>query len=109
MFLAWLNANKKYQEAKTLMYNRFPLKFVWKEDKHEWAPRQRDMSTGRVHFAPPGSGEHFYLRTLLNYVKVPTSYDDIKTMYNIKCDTFKEICFARGLLDDDKEFIDAII
>jgi len=34
-FLAWMDANKKFPEARTLTYNRFPLKFVWKEDKHE--------------------------------------------------------------------------
>jgi len=108
-FLAWMDANRKYPEARTLTYNRFPSKFVWKEDKHEWSPRQRGMSIGRVYFAPPGSGERFYLRTLLNYVKGPTSYDELKTVDNIKYNTFKEACFARGLLDDDKEFIDAII
>jgi hypothetical protein len=42
-------------------------------------------------------------------VKGPTSYDDIKTINNIKYDTFKDACFALGLLDDDREFIDAII
>jgi hypothetical protein len=62
-----------------------------------------------LHYAAPGSGQLFYLRTLLNYVKGPTCYDDIKTINNIKYDTFKDACFALGLLDDDREFIDAIL
>lgn len=57
---------------------------------------------------PPGCGEIFYLRTLLNYVKGPVSYDAIKIVDDVKYDTFKEACFAMGLLDDDKEFIDAL-
>jgi len=66
------------------------------------------MSVGRIYFVPPGSGEKFYLRTLLNHVKGPMSYNEIKTVGNVKYDSFKEACFALGLLEDDKEFIDAI-
>lgn len=108
-FLAWMKANQKYSEARKLTYNQFPLKFVWKAKYHEWAPRQLGRSIGRVYFAPFGSGEKLYLRTLLNYIKGPTSYDDIKIVDNVKYNSFKEACFAMGLLDDDKEFIDATI
>jgi hypothetical protein len=107
-FLAWMEANKIYADAKDLTYGEFPLKFTWKASQHKWSPRQRGVSVGRIHFVPPGSGEKFYLRTLLNYVKGPTSYDEIKTVKDIKYDSFKEACFALGLLEDDKEFIDAI-
>ncbi|XP_024634756.1 uncharacterized protein [Medicago truncatula] len=108
-FLAWMKANEKYPEARNLTYNQFPTQFVWKEKDHEWTPRRCGFSIGRVHFAPPGSGERFYLRTLLNYIKGLTSFNDIKTVDDVKYNTFKEACFAMGLLDDDKEFIDAII
>jgi len=107
-FLAWMEANKKYPEARILTYNQFPKKFRWIDDEHRWTPRQRGFSIGRVHFPPPGAGERFYLRTLLNYVRGPTSYDDTKTVKNIKYETFKEACFAMGLLEDDKEYIYAI-
>jgi hypothetical protein len=107
-FLAWMDANKKFPEARNLTYSQFPTKFTWKENLHQWTPRQKGFSIGRVHFAPPGAGERFYLRTLLNYVKGPTSFDDLKTVDNVKYNSFKEACFARGLLDDDKEYIDAI-
>jgi len=85
------------------------MKFTWKAANCEWTPRQMGFSIGRVYFAPRGSGEKFYLRTLLNYVKGPTSFEDIKTVDNVKYFSFKDACFAKGLLDDDRELIDAII
>ncbi|XP_024636211.2 uncharacterized protein [Medicago truncatula] len=107
-FLAWFEANKKYPEAKDLTYGEFPMKFVWKASERRWSPRQRGISVGRIHFVPPGSGEKFYLRLLLNFVKGPCCYNDIYTVNGKKFNTFKEACFALGLIDDDKEFIDAI-
>lgn len=103
-----MKANHKYPEARKLTYNQFPLKFIWKAKDHKWAPRQLGLSIRRVYFVPLGSGEKLYLRTLLNYVKSLTSYDDIKIVDNVKYNSCKEACFAMGLLDDDKEFIDAI-
>jgi hypothetical protein len=107
-FLAWFEANKKYPEARDLTYGQFPLKFVWNKGDRVWNPRQRGLSIGRIHYVPPGVGEQFYLRILLNYVKGPTSYDDIKTVENVYYKTFKDACYAMGLMDDDKEYIDAI-
>jgi len=108
-FLAWFEANMRYPEARSLTYSQFPGKFVWKSDKHVWTPRKQGFAVGRIHFIPPGSGEMFYLRTLLNYIKGPTSFDDIKTVDGVKKNSFKDVCYALGLLEDDKEFIDAII
>jgi len=107
-FIAWFEVNQKYPEARDLTYGEFPLKFTWKASQRKWTPRQRGLSIGRIHFVAPGCGEKFYLRTLLNYVKGPLCYDDIYTVGGVKYNTFKEVCFALGLLDDDKEFVDAI-
>jgi len=107
--LAWFEANRRYPEARNLTYSQFPGKFFWKAKKHCWSPRKRGYSVGRIYFVPPGSGQLFYLRTLLNYVKGPTSFEEIKTVGGIVKDSFKDACYARGLLEDDKEFIDAIV
>lgn len=34
-FLAWMEANKRYLEAKLLTYSQFPLHFVWKDTEHQ--------------------------------------------------------------------------
>ncbi|GAU39655.1 hypothetical protein TSUD_18380 [Trifolium subterraneum] len=107
-FLVWMDANKKYPEARDLTYGEFPGKFVWNKQKRAWTPRKQGFSIGRLHFVPPGSGQKFYLRLLLNYVKGPRSFDEIKTVDNVRYDRFKEACFASGMMDGDKEFIHAI-
>ena len=108
-FLAWFNANKIYPDARNLTYSQFPTKFVWKVKKHMWSPRKQGYSIGRINFVLPGCGEMFYLRTLLNYVKGPTSFEDIKNVGGDVKNIFKDTCYARGLLEDDREFIDGIV
>ncbi|XP_019171191.1 PREDICTED: uncharacterized protein LOC109166756 [Ipomoea nil] len=38
----------------------------------------------------------------------PTSFSDIKVVNGVQYDSFRDACYARGLVDDDKEYIDAI-
>lgn len=103
-----MEVNRKYEEVKNLSYNQFTLKFVWKDTDREWCPR-RGFTIGRLNFFPHGTGEIYYLRMLLNYVKGPHSYAQIRTVNNIEYLTFKEASYAMGLLDDDKEYIHAIL
>ncbi|KAL7091157.1 hypothetical protein ACP275_12G088400 [Erythranthe tilingii] len=104
-FLAWMEANKIFPEARDLTYAQYPMQFVWKQPLHEWRPRKRGFSVGRIHFVPPGSGELYYLRILLNIANGPTSYEQLRTINNAIYPTFKDACYAIGLLDDDKEYI----
>ncbi|KAK1424399.1 hypothetical protein QVD17_19728 [Tagetes erecta] len=108
MFLEWMKCNKDNSEARKLSYIEFPTKFVWKQDKKEWAERQKGFSIGRIHSVPPSLGEAYYLRILLNKVKGPRSFEEIRTVNGELCSTFRDACYSYGLLNDDKEYIDAI-
>lgn len=107
-FLAWFEANKEYESARELTYTEFPTKFVWNQQARKWSPRKKGFSIGRMHFVPPGTGEIFYMRTLLNYIRGPTCYEDLRTVDTHVHLTFKDACDAMGFLEDDKEYIDAI-
>jgi hypothetical protein len=61
-----------------------------------------------MYYAHPTSGEHYYLRMLLNCVKGATSYKHLQTMDGREHDTFKDACIAMGLLADDNEWHQAL-
>ncbi|XP_016172700.1 uncharacterized protein LOC107615100 [Arachis ipaensis] len=81
MFIAWFKANATYESARQLTYNDFPTHFVWKRSIRTWEPRKSAQVIGRLFFVPPSYGDLYYLRMLLNIVRGPTSYQDVKT-YN---------------------------
>lgn len=107
-FLAWMEANGQYEEARNLTYAEFPTKFVWINKTKIWKPREKGFAIGRITYVPPTYVESYYLRVLLNIAKGPRSYDEIKTVNGMIYETFKDACYALGLCDDDKEYIQAI-
>ncbi|KAK9049910.1 hypothetical protein SSX86_031120 [Deinandra increscens subsp. villosa] len=109
MFLDWMRCNGMYPEARSLTYVQFPSKFVWKEKDRCWKPRKRGICIGRIHSVSPALGEAYFLRILLNKVKGPKSFEEIKTVNGHQHSTFKDACYALGLLDDDREYIEAIV
>ncbi|XP_025702793.1 uncharacterized protein [Arachis hypogaea] len=106
---SWFIVNKFFPFARSLTYCEFPHKFVWKDDISMWIPRKQGFSIGRLTHVPRGNGEDYYLRLLLNIQKGCTSFEDLCIDDGIAHSSFKEACYALGLLQDDNEFIDAII
>ncbi|XP_019171108.1 PREDICTED: uncharacterized protein LOC109166675 [Ipomoea nil] len=109
MFNGWFVANQKYPQLKQLSYIEMPTKFVWKKDIREWHPRKKGFAIGRIFYVPPASGELYYLRCLLNIVRGPETFEDIRTHNGVEYGTFRDACYAQGMLDDNKEYIDAIV
>ncbi|XP_057792157.1 uncharacterized protein LOC131008997 [Salvia miltiorrhiza] len=109
IFSEWMKANKIYPEGRSLTYAQYPTKFRWNEEDSVWQPRKKGYSIGRLVFIAPGSGELYYFRCLLNIVRGVTCYEEIRCVDGIQYDNFRDACFALGLLEDDKEYIDGII
>ncbi|KAF7812812.1 ATP-dependent DNA helicase PIF1 [Senna tora] len=108
-FLAWFEANKRYPKARCHTYVQLPTQFVFKPDSREWHERKSGYYIGRLYYIPPGHGELHYLRVLLTFTKCATCYEDIRTINGVVYRTFKDACYAMGLLDDDKEYIEGIV
>ncbi|GKE07201.1 hypothetical protein Tco_1399219 [Tanacetum coccineum] len=108
-FEAWMELNKTDTFAQTLLYVEIPKFYTWNQQDRIWQPRQRGQTLGRIHHVPPSWGELFYLRILLNKVRGPMEWDDLKEFNDVVYPTYKEACYARGLLEDDKEYIDGLL
>lgn len=57
---------------------------------------------GRLVYATPSEGERYYLRLLLINVRGPKSFEDLLTVNDHKCATFKESALKWGLLEHDQ-------
>lgn len=54
--------------------------------------RKQGFSIGRLYFVSPSAGELYYLRMLLNIVKGPISFKELRTVGGVDQDTFKGAC-----------------
>ncbi|XP_048621666.1 uncharacterized protein LOC125591450 [Brassica napus] len=109
MLTAYFVANQRYEEARELTYIQFAEHFVYHSDIKTWTPRKQGTAIGRLIYVHPTAGDKYYLRILLNVVKGAFGYDDLYTVGGTKFKEFRDACYARGLLDDDKEWHDAIV
>ncbi|KAF7372308.1 ATP-dependent DNA helicase [Mycena venus] len=96
------------EEARKYTYQEFPQFFTWKAASRgrppHWAIRKSGWALGRMYFVAPSGGERFYLRTLLSIVKGPRSHDDLYAYQGIRYESYRQVCLARGLLQDDGEW-----
>ena len=101
MFTTWIEANKTYGDGRNLTYDEFPMHFVYHVHKREWHPSKQGVSIRRLNFIPLGTRKLFYMRLLLNVQRGCTSYYDIRTFNVVTYESFKETCYAMGLLTND--------
>ncbi|GKC93495.1 hypothetical protein Tco_1158937, partial [Tanacetum coccineum] len=56
----------------------------------------------------PSLGKALFSQNVADVVRGPKDFDELMTVNNRLCHTFKEACFAYGLLNDDREWTKAI-
>ena len=109
MIMAWFNLNKIDVFARTLTYSQIPKYYTYDKQKRMFKPRKRGFAIGRINYVPRHIEEGYFLRILLNIVKGPKCFDDIKTWNEIVYERFKDECEACGILEDEQAYIDSII
>nr|XP_043627847.1 uncharacterized protein LOC122599407 [Erigeron canadensis] len=111
MFLEWMKLNAEDSFARTLKYVQIPQFYVWIRKTRKWQRRtvEGHGSIGRISYVPSSLGDVYYLKILLNHVVGPKSFKELLTVNGRICKSYKEACFKMGLLDDDKEYVDAIL
>lgn len=96
-----------------VLYSDFPERCTW--EKKKWKRRkrlkedipvkhQKRPAVGRMYHATIGSGERYYLRTLLGLVPGAICYADLRTFEGVEYSTFRRACIARGLEENDAEW-----
>ena len=104
---AFFDYNRLHADGRIYLYHEFPAHYVYhkKRGERRWTPRQRGFAIGRMYHCSPVAGEKFYLRLLLTVVRGPRSFESLRTVDDQLYATFKAACVARGLLEDDNEWI----
>jgi hypothetical protein len=108
MLTKWFETNYESKVARSFTFNQFPQQWVWNQKLKQWTMHKKGFAIGRMYYAHLTSGERYYLRMLLNYVKGATSYKHLRTVDGTEHNTFKDACITMGLLANDNEWHQAL-
>ncbi|KAL6124785.1 hypothetical protein ACLB2K_077294 [Fragaria x ananassa] len=83
--------NTLSEDVPKYLYREFPEHYRWDSTHKTWEARETNQKViGRIYTVSPLEGEKFYLRVLLNHVRGPKSFEDIRKVDGITQPTFKK-------------------
>ena len=88
-----------------LRYIDYPQFYHWQKGK--WVRRSSKPLipvVGRMHYVNYKQRERYYLRVLLGRIAGATSFEQLKTVNGVICESFRDACCKLGFLDDDTEW-----
>ncbi|XP_057339407.1 uncharacterized protein LOC130676918 [Microplitis mediator] len=109
MLIDYFSLNERDTSARQYIYSDIPRHYVFKKNNEtkisSWQPRKRNFNViGRMYSVSPSQIDLFHLRLLLIHIKGAKSFEELKTVNGIICDTFMSACLAAGLIEDDQEW-----
>ncbi|XP_042972649.1 uncharacterized protein LOC122304415 [Carya illinoinensis] len=108
MLTEFFALNRVDENARTLLYKEFPEFYAWSQQYKEWTRRKKKTIIGRIVTANSFEGERYYLRILLNHIRGPLSFEDLRTVDGIMAPTFREAATMHGLLQRDSSLEDCL-
>ena len=94
-----------------IVYVDFPESLTWSTGEKQWKWRKNASDTiGRVHSVHPAAGDVYYLRMLLHHEhsQGKTSFGHLKCVDGLPQESYQEVCRLLGLLQDDREWDEAL-
>lgn len=90
--------------TKTLFYVEIPKYYTWDNSAKKFSMRKQGIpvsghlnifradTMGRMRTIHPSNIECFFLRILLHNVRGPTSFEDIRIIDGVTCESYREAC-----------------
>lgn len=103
---AFFQYNAENADGRQHLYQDFPTHYVYVGKDRKWKLREKGTAVGRIYHCNPTMGEKYYLRMLLTVVRGPRSFENLRTVDGVLHPTFRAACLAKGLLEDDQEWVD---
>ncbi|XP_074296946.1 uncharacterized protein LOC141627611 [Silene latifolia] len=76
-----INNDNEHKTTKRYLYSQFTEHYRWDKTERTWFKRRNKLLViARLVFVSPSEGERYFLRLLLNHVKSPKSFEDLKTV-----------------------------
>jgi PIF1-like helicase/Helitron helicase-like domain at N-terminus len=103
---AWFKLNASSEPARLHLYVDIPSFYCWNDKRRVWTLRKKLGQTvlGRLPKVSPANSEQFRLRMLLHHIPGATSFECLRTVDGLVCDSFKDACLKLHLLEDDNEY-----
>ncbi|GBN21197.1 hypothetical protein AVEN_214320-1 [Araneus ventricosus] len=107
---AWFEPNKNDQDSHNYLYTDIPHYYIFNTSAMKWQKRQRggEQVIGRMPVVSIQDSERHYLRLLFLRKLGAVSFDDLKTVDGIVCNTFQQACEMQGLLEGDQHWYEIL-
>ncbi|GBM78260.1 hypothetical protein AVEN_245196-1 [Araneus ventricosus] len=107
---AWFELNKNDRDSHNYLYTDIPHYYTFNKNAMKWEKRKRggEQVIGRMPVVNIQNSERYYLRLLLLRKLGAVSFNDLKTVDGIECNTFQQACKMHGLLEGDQHWYDTL-
>ncbi|GBM18864.1 hypothetical protein AVEN_137245-1 [Araneus ventricosus] len=103
---AWFELNKNDEDSHNYLCTDIPHYYTFNKSEMKWQKRQQggEQVIGRMPVVNIQDSERYYLRLLILRKLGAVSFDDLKTVDGIVCNTFQQACKMQGLLAGDQHW-----